>query len=234
MDFSPKASIPPILQRRHTTTAASLNLNLKDRPTTGWEERAAAFMLKRRNQQSAMESMVHTPMPRSNPFEDRRMSRSPEARPAPARSASDQNPGGNHDQDVLWELERRKQNPRRGALIAAGWITYQDSWDELNAQMARNDIQPYLTFATVPWPVLRMSNDPPFKDPSEIRADDVRDFILSPFHSSEKSKESRVRDSYMRWHPDKSSKWLAFVVLSERAKVKEGMEKVNWCLNNLR
>jgi hypothetical protein len=234
MDLSPKAATPSMLQRRHTTTAASFALNLKERPAVGWEERAAAFMMKRQSQKSAMESQVHTPMPRSNPFEDRRMSLSPEARPGPARSSSDQNPGLNHDRDVLWELERRKQNPRRGALIAAGWITYQDAWDELSARMAENDVRPYLTFSTVPWPVLRVSSDPPFGDPSEITVDDMRDFVLSPFHSTEKSKESRIRDTYMRWHPDKSERWLAIVVPSERTKVKEGIEKVNWCLNNLK
>ena len=118
--------------------------------------------------------------------------------------------------------------------MAAAWTTHQDSWEDLNTQIGKEDIQPYLTFATVPWPVLRLSSDPQFSDPSEISVEEMKEFVLSPFHSVEKSKESRIRDAYMRWHPDKSARWLELVVKSERGKVKEGVERVNWCLNNLK
>jgi len=101
-------------------------------------------------------------------------------------------------------------------------------------QIDKADIQPYLTFATVPWPVLRTSSDPPLSNPNEIGIEEMKEFVLSPFHSAEKSKESRIREACMRWHTDKSARWLELVVESERARVKEGVERVNWCLGNLK
>ena len=249
---------PPALVRRHTTTAVGHGPSplTGSTPSGGWEERAAVFMLKRQSQRSAMEQQnqqqlrdpqqrVISPLPSpTEPMHRRRISHSPEARPMTGRSTSEKTPGMQHagnrsptqvqDQDVLWELERRRQNPRRGALLTAAWTTYQDSWEDLNARIAKEDIQPYLTFSTVPWPVLRVSSDPQFSDPNEIGIEEMKEFVLSPFHSVDKSKESRIRDAYMRWHPDKSARWLEFVVKSERARVKEGVERVNWCLNNLK
>ncbi|KIM27988.1 hypothetical protein M408DRAFT_146774 [Serendipita vermifera MAFF 305830] len=250
---------PPALVRRHTTTAVGPSPLMSGTPGGGggWEERAAAFMLKRQSQRSAMEQQnqqiardpPRTPIsPLSSPTESkhrRQLSHSSDIRPVPGRSTSDKpagmpyggapkSPNQAQDQDVLWELERRRQNPRRGALLAAAWTTYQDSWEDLNTRIGEENIEPYLTFATVPWPVLRVASDPQFSDPNEIGIEEVKEFVLSPFHSTNKSKEARIRDAYMRWHPDKSSRWLEFVVKSERGRVKDGVERVNWCLNNLK
>lgn len=236
---SDSASRPtmPLLQRRHTTTSATLNLNLKDRPAVGWEERAAAFMLRRRSLKAAMEQQALTPALRSNLFDGSHSPRSPDVRLPLSRSSSGHSPstpGFGYEQDFAWDYEKRRQTPRRGALIAAAWTTYQDAWNELNARVGVNGVRPYLTFATIPWPVFRSSGDPPFREPGEITLEEVRDFVLSPFHSLEKSKETRILESSVLWNPDKFGLWLSFVVLSERAKVKEGMEKVYWCLNHLK
>lgn len=273
---------PPSLTRRHTTTAvgqASKPFAGESPGALGWEERAAAFMLKRQIQRSAMEQqdqqqLRDTAQRATGPIPSltegthhrRHVPHASEVRPVhPPRPVSERsggpsvaasNPNKHHQhphqhqhhqgqrnqqgqngaqgQDVLWELERRRQNPRRGALLAAAWATYQDSWEDLNRQIGKDDVQPYLTFATVPWPVLRVSSDPQFSDPTEISVEEMTEFVLSPFHSVEKSKESRIRDAYVRWHPDESARWLEFVVKSERGKVKEGVERVNWCLNNLK
>jgi hypothetical protein len=167
-------------------------------------------------------------------------------------------------QEVSWEFERSKLNPRRGALIAAAWESYQDAWDDLLAEQSQteykdkddhqidsgpeqhdndvddkdekkgNNSHPYLTFAKIPWPLAQMSHDPPITDPKSINIEGMREFLLSPFHSTDKSKETRIREAYMLWHPDKSTRWLPLVLESEREAVQMGVERVNWCLNNLK
>ncbi|PVF92788.1 hypothetical protein CPB86DRAFT_716791 [Serendipita vermifera] len=118
-------------------------------------------------------------------------------------------------------------------MINAAWSTYQDAWDEINTRILSNEVRPYLTFATIPWPVLRLSSDPQLKESNEITLEDTREFLLSHFHSPEKTREGRLRDARIRWSTSRSPSWLAFVVAADRERVREGIEQVNWCLNNL-
>lgn len=263
--------VPPPFLRRHTSIGAV--------PASGgkWEERAAAFMMKRRSMQAAMNA---------SPISDSRISPKlgmvalggigangfyspphlrqfaklpPTTRPVLHRMLSERDV-----QEVSWEFERSKLNPRRGALIAAAWESYQDAWDDLLAEQSQteykdkddhqidsgpeqhdndvddkdekkgNNSHPYLTFAKIPWPLAQMSHDPPITDPKSINIEGMREFLLSPFHSTDKSKETRIREAYMLWHPDKSTRWLPLVLESEREAVQMGVERVNWCLNNLK
>lgn len=230
---------PAPLVRRHTTMAVPAT---HETTAGGWEDRAAAFMMRRRSQQSQQVNrgagdlqQVSPPLSPTNTQyipHSRRSTHLQDHHPNPHRFASDQNTV--ESQDVLWEFERRKQNPRRGMLIAAAFETYSETWDNLILRANQDQIQPHLTFSTFPWPVLRLSNDPPFSEPTELTMDEVREFVLSPFHSTDKSKESRIREAYVRFHPDKNSRWLGFVLENEREKTKRGMDRVSWCLGNLK
>ena len=230
---------PAPLVRRHTTMAVSMT---QETTTGGWEDRAAAFMMKRRSQQTQQVDrnggdiqQISPPLsPTNTRFipPSRRSIHSSDHHPQLQRLTSDQN--SSESQDILWEFERRKQNPRRGMLVAAAFETYQERWDDLTARIAENQVQPHLTFATFPWPVLRLSHDKLFSEPDDLMVDDIREFVLSPFHSTDKGKESRIREAYVRFHPDKNSRWLAFVLESERERTKRGMDRVNWCLGNLK
>jgi len=71
-------------------------------------------------------------------------------------------------------------------------------------------------------------------DPCELTPEDIREFLLSPYHSPNKPKEVRIREAYLRWHPDKASKWMAGVIPSDRVRVKQGVDRVSWCLNQLK
>ncbi|CAG8756812.1 12447_t:CDS:2, partial [Acaulospora colombiana] len=103
-----------------------------------------------------------------------------------------------------------------------------DAWDEINTRILSNEVRPYLTFATIPWPVLRLSSDPQLKESNEITLEDTREFLLSPFHSPEKNREGRLRDARIRWSTSRSPSWLAFVVAADRERAL--MQRLFRCL----
>ncbi|KAG8831046.1 hypothetical protein FRC17_003779 [Serendipita sp. 399] len=227
--------VPPPLVRRHTTMATATT---REMAAGGWEERAAAFMMKRRSQQSAREQgELHSPplSPSQQRFPHqpaRYFPQSTEQRPSMHRFPSDRE--WTEGSGPLSELDRRKQASVRGELISMSFIRYQNAWEKMGQRLSKPRIEPYLTFATVPWPIAQLPNGTTISSYDEITIESVREFILSPFHSTDRGKESRVREAFLRWHPDHSSQWLDLVQPIERTRVLQGIDKVNLCLNHIK
>ncbi|KAF8308385.1 hypothetical protein DL93DRAFT_2044002, partial [Clavulina sp. PMI_390] len=87
-----------------------------------------------------------------------------------------------------------------------------------------------LRFGDIPWPIF---SNGPFM-PADITPQTVGAFLLSPFHSVDKSTKERLRSALIQWHPDKfESRWLGMVVDSEKALVAEGVGAVARAINDL-
>jgi hypothetical protein len=66
-----------------------------------------------------------------------------------------------------------------------------------------------------------------------LRPEAIREFLLSPAHSSEVSSKDRIRTALRRWHPDKFARVLGSVVESDRDDVADGVGIVVRCLNEM-
>jgi hypothetical protein len=121
----------------------------------------------------------------------------------------------------------------REALIArSGWEAYTQRWAQLNATANSADPpqQPRLRFGDIPWPIFSTG---PFS-PTNLTAKTVGAFLLSPFHSLDKTPKDRLRAALMQWHPDKfEAKWLHMINDAERPLVTEGVGAVARAINDL-
>jgi hypothetical protein len=66
-----------------------------------------------------------------------------------------------------------------------------------------------------------------------LRPEAIREFLLSPAHSSEVSSKDRIRAALRRWHPDKFARLLGLVVESDKEDVADGAGIVVRCLNEM-
>ncbi|KAF8483173.1 hypothetical protein JB92DRAFT_2561515, partial [Gautieria morchelliformis] len=104
------------------------------------------------------------------------------------------------------------------------WNTYEYRWAALQSSREER-----LTFRTVPWPLICTPSSP-----SSLSGDNIAFFLLSPLHSENKSRKERIREAMQRWHNDKfEPRILPRVVESDRDAVKEGVDAVVRCLNDL-
>lgn len=91
--------------------------------------------------------------------------------------------------------------------------------------------------ATIRWPVIYL--DPKLASSPELvlnllTVQQIATFLLSPFHSQEKSHKERIRDALLRWHPDRfSGRFLNRVVEDEQAMVVQGLNMVTSILKGL-
>jgi hypothetical protein len=107
------------------------------------------------------------------------------------------------------------------------WETYESKWAQLRAQVKTGNL--ILTFSTVPWPTL----SPPVA-PESITQKVVGAFILSQWHSKEKSRKDRIREALRLWHPDRFGRFLDKVPEgNERDNVHSGVGNVIRSLNEL-
>ncbi|KDQ11993.1 hypothetical protein BOTBODRAFT_34847 [Botryobasidium botryosum FD-172 SS1] len=105
------------------------------------------------------------------------------------------------------------------------WESYQSRWKDIIAGTSPGP----LTFQDIPWPVAFQ-----VLSPASLTADRIEKFILSPDHSSDRTRKQRIRDSMLIWHPDKwEGRWMARVSEKDRGKVREGVEAVARCLTSL-
>ncbi|CAE6409148.1 unnamed protein product [Rhizoctonia solani] len=98
------------------------------------------------------------------------------------------------------EEERRKQEEDRRKneeqVVVASWQRYERKWqDLLNGVIP--DGRP-LTFYDIPWPVSM-----PARSFEELQSSAIEKFLLSPCHSTTKTRKMRLRAALMQWHPDK-------------------------------
>lgn len=132
---------------------------------------------------------------------------------------------------------------RESTMARSGWDAYQSRWAALNASAAAsasasastesNPSAPPLRglrFGDIPWPIF--SNGP--FTPADITSKTVGAFLLSPFHSGDKTTKERLRAALIQWHPDKfEARWLHLVGESEKSLVSQGVGAVARAINDL-
>jgi hypothetical protein len=156
-----------------------------------------------------------------------------------------------------YERARTRDQMRKASVVVPAWDAYTRGWDLITSTLgssarargpntpsppapdadadadAPSPPPPFLSMASIPWPVLRVPPDGEF-DACDITPEDIREFLLSPYHSPDDPKDVRIREAYLRWHPDKASKWMASVIPSDHVRVKQAVDRVAWCLNQLK
>ena len=157
-------------------------------------------------------------------------------------------PQTSHSQLRPREPARTRDEMRKAAMIVSGWNAYSRGWDLITNTLGNSAGElntppspfpdapsppPFLSMSSIPWPILRLPLDGEV-DHCDLTLEDIREFLLSPYHSPSKPKEVRIREAYLRWHPDKAGKWMASVILSDRVRVKQAVDRVAWCLNQLK
>ncbi|CAE6417471.1 unnamed protein product [Rhizoctonia solani] len=99
----------------------------------------------------------------------------------------------------LEEERRKKEEERRKneeQVVIAAWQRYERGWQDLiNGVNAEG--RP-LTFYDIPWPVSM-----PARSFEELQSAAIEKFLLSPCHSTTKTRKMRLRAALMQWHPDK-------------------------------
>ncbi|CAE6453929.1 unnamed protein product [Rhizoctonia solani] len=98
------------------------------------------------------------------------------------------------------EEERRKQEEERRKneeqVVVASWQRYERKWQDLLNGVFPDGRQ--LTFYDIPWPVSM-----PARSFEELQSSAIEKFLLSPCHSTTKTRKMRLRSALMQWHPDK-------------------------------
>ena len=213
--------------------------------STDWTQRCSAYYAKRKLQEevkkarrasqdnaTSRQSSFHgsNPHPRSQPCS----SQPPPQTPSPQLRPH--------------EPARTRDEMRKAAMIVSAWNAYTRGWDLITNTLGNSASElntpsppipdtsfppPFLSMSSIPWPILRMPLDGEV-DHCDLTPEDIREFLLSPYHSPNRPKEVRIREAYLRWHPDKAGKWMASVILSERVRVKQAVDRVAWCLNQLK
>lgn len=119
-------------------------------------------------------------------------------------------------------------------IARSGWDAYTSRWGALNNSVSSDSADMStlrgLRFGDIPWPIFSTG---PFK-PADITSKTVGAFLLSPFHSVDRSTKDRLRAALMQWHPDKfEARWLHTVAESEKSLVTEGVGAVARAINDL-
>jgi hypothetical protein len=120
------------------------------------------------------------------------------------------------------QAKKQTQADQRRRVLVEAWDNYEKRWQVLRSI-------PFLTFRSIPWPVISSVNTPESLLPQLIT-----DFILSPEHSQAKSRKRRIHSALIRWHTDHfDAKFLHKVVDGDRKAVVEGVGRVVRCLNGM-
>ncbi|GJJ10070.1 hypothetical protein Clacol_004296 [Clathrus columnatus] len=112
--------------------------------------------------------------------------------------------------------------PTSTTSAAELWEMYEKQW----VAMAQTS---HLRFRSIPWPVMIQ-----ITSPEQLLPIRIAQFIFHPMHSQGKSKEKRIREALLKWHPDRfNSKWLHKIAPEDHDKVVDGAGRVVRALNEL-
>ncbi|CUA69956.1 Tyrosine-protein kinase JAK1 [Rhizoctonia solani] len=102
--------------------------------------------------------------------------------------------------------------------VLDAWNSYEFLWSALCVASSTQPIE----FRDIPWPLLRVPTGP-----ESITPYSVGEFILSPSHSQDKTREERLHNAMLRWRSDKFElRWMSRIEEGERSKVKEAVDRV--------
>lgn len=125
------------------------------------------------------------------------------------------------------EAEKRKKESeekhRKIKAVAKAWKGYGERWAGISRSPGER-----LSFVKIPWPTVRRPTDS-----TGITKENIREFLLSPYHSKDVSNRDRIRAALKLWHPDKFKRTLDRVEDKDRALVEEVAGAVARCLNGL-
>ncbi|PBK94823.1 hypothetical protein ARMGADRAFT_68028 [Armillaria gallica] len=116
------------------------------------------------------------------------------------------------------------------------WNAYEKAWQDLVSSNSP------LRFSDIPWPVTVLSSSPLSKDPSptplklgDITMAKVEDLLLGDLRvrGCVVTRKERIRNSLLRWHPDKMTAILSRVVQEDIGDVENGIGIVVRCLHHL-
>lgn len=131
---------------------------------------------------------------------------------------------------VAEEERRRQRGERSQRLCAQARETYQKEWQELSGAGAE-----MMEFCDIPWPIFR-----PAKQRSAVSVDDLTAEAISAFllardaGEGEKSRKEVLRETYLRFHPDKfEGRVMRRVRENEQDAVRQGIGRVVVVLNGL-
>ncbi|KAJ7462384.1 hypothetical protein B0H11DRAFT_1735545 [Mycena galericulata] len=124
----------------------------------------------------------------------------------------------------LAEIKQRERDARvkTDQAIRYAWRRYENGWEGLLTTSVR------LTFSIIPWP---LPSKP--KKAEDIRATEIRDFILSPLHSERQTAKERIRRAQLRWHPDRFRRILTKIEPKDKTAIEVGAGIVARCLNDI-
>ncbi|KAG8762753.1 hypothetical protein FRC11_007816 [Ceratobasidium sp. 423] len=110
----------------------------------------------------------------------------------PARKAFEE------ERKRLEEERRKKEEERRGneeQVVIAAWQRYERGWQDLTNGV--NAEGRPLTFYDIPWPVSM-----PARSFEELQSAAIEKFLLSPCHSTTKTRKVRLFNALKQWHID--------------------------------
>ncbi|CAE6479482.1 unnamed protein product [Rhizoctonia solani] len=127
---------------------------------------------------------------------------------------------GEAHERVNKDRARRSKSP---SSVVPAWEAYKEGCTELmRAKPPKGKTSGRVTFYDIPWPVLGQASS--FHD---LTNENISAFLLSPYHSQDKSPKARLRAAILIWHPDKFvQKVLPHIAESHRPAVSAGVDIV--------
>ncbi|TFK68546.1 hypothetical protein BDN72DRAFT_841645 [Pluteus cervinus] len=125
-------------------------------------------------------------------------------------------------------------------VLVQRWERYERRWGELYPSFKGKEISnapalPPLRFVDIPWPV-DLGDDKREVELGDITPARVEQFLLEGLkvRGCKVTKKERVRNSFLRWHPDKMTGLLLRVVPEDVDDVHRGINTVILCLQKLK
>lgn len=131
-----------------------------------------------------------------------------------------------------WKDTQARWAREEQARIQRGWYQTAEEkrkeaflarWDQYTTRLGVD-----LTFRTIIWPVLVTPSKP-----EDFTLGDIREFVLSKYHSVGKKDKHRVREALLRWAEDKREAVRSRVLPQDRSLVDRAFHNINVHLNDL-
>ncbi|CCO34317.1 hypothetical protein BN14_08414 [Rhizoctonia solani AG-1 IB] len=106
---------------------------------------------------------------------------------------------------------------------------YTKRWEKIERMVrpGHHEVEAFLSFAAIPWPMLHTPSGP-----SDITRQSVREFVILSRTRDQTARAWR-RAFLLRWHPDKFKRWMSFVVPVDRASVIAAVTAIATIANEL-
>lgn len=124
-------------------------------------------------------------------------------------------------------------------VLMERWEAYQRKWIRVSPPNngsggSRQQPSRTLRFSDIPWPV-DLGGTNGHVQLTDLTAPRVEEFLLGSLsvRSNQTTRKERIRNSLLRWHPDKMTPVLARVVEEDVELVRQGIGEVILCLQHL-